>query len=48
MIYKELIKKGILADRMIFSGYGEANPIVENSTEENRKRNRRVEIIFKK
>jgi len=48
MIYKELIKKGILADRMIFSGFGETNPIVENSTEENRKRNRRVEIIFKK
>lgn len=35
---------GILSDRLISKGYGEAQPLFENDTEENRAKNRRVEF----
>ena len=47
-IYNALIQAGVSADRMSFSGEGERNSVVENTTDVNRKKNRRVEIIFNK
>ena len=47
-IFNALLKRGVSADRVSFLGKGESIPIVENSTELNRKKNRRVEIIFEK
>jgi len=44
-----LITDNVAADRIIADGYGEANPIADNSTSEGRAKNRRVEfeIVFK-
>ena len=39
-----LIKAGVPADRLIAKGYGGANPIADNDTEEGRARNRRIEF----
>lgn len=39
-----LISKGISAERVTSVGYGEANPIADNSTAAGRKENRRVEF----
>ena len=39
-----MIKQGIAPDRMIAIGYGEEKPIADNSTEEGRDMNRRVEF----
>ncbi len=44
-----LISKGILKDRIKTKGLGKSQPLASNSTEEGRKRNRRVEfVIFEK
>ncbi|MFK8005740.1 MAG: OmpA family protein [Saprospiraceae bacterium] len=44
-----LIKKGISANRMSSTGYGEAQPISDNATNEGREINRRVEfVLFKR
>ena len=45
-IYDEMIKRGVDSERMIFKGLGESQPIYNNNSEENRSKNRRVEIIF--
>jgi outer membrane protein OmpA-like peptidoglycan-associated protein len=42
-----LVKKGIDALRIKSIGYGSENPIAENSTEEGRNKNRRIELIKK-
>lgn len=39
-----LIQKGINSSRILSKGYGESKPVVENTTEENRQQNRRVEF----
>ncbi len=44
MVKKELIKAGINANRLTTIGYGESNPLVPNTTKENRAKNRRVEF----
>ena len=46
-IFNALIQAGVNADRMSFLGEGEGYPAVENTTNLNRKKNRRVEIVFK-
>ena len=38
--------EGISRDRVAVRGYGEANPVADNNTAENRQLNRRVEIIL--
>jgi outer membrane protein OmpA-like peptidoglycan-associated protein len=40
-----LISQGLLADTITSKGFGEANPIADNSTAAGRKQNRRVEIV---
>lgn len=48
-VYDFLISKNIQAARLSFKGYGESKPVTDNSTEENRKNNRRTEFkILKK
>ncbi|MCO6495509.1 MAG: OmpA family protein [Bacteroidetes bacterium] len=41
-----LISKGIKAERIVAKGYGEAKPVVENNSTENRALNRRVEFTI--
>lgn len=43
-VVQYLIGKGIAADRMQSKGYGEAEPIADNETDEGRELNRRVEL----
>lgn len=43
-VYFYLIKKGIPKERLDFKGYGSNKPVAPNDTEENRKKNRRVEV----
>jgi OmpA-OmpF porin, OOP family len=44
--YNYLISRGIRAERMIHSGFGDARPLTGNRTEEGRGINRRVEFIM--
>lgn len=39
-----LIQKGIEADRLTYAGYGDKNPVAQNTTDEGRQLNRRVEF----
>ena len=42
-----LVEKGIDFNRLTFKGYGESKPIVDNSSVENRAKNRRTELTIK-
>ncbi len=41
-VYRYLTQKGIAADRLMATGYGDRRPIADNGTPEGRQRNRRV------
>ena len=43
-VYSLIIQQGIDKDRLSFNGYGEANPVYNNSTEIGRAKNRRTEF----
>lgn len=43
-VVKYLISKGISSTRVTAKGYGETQPVADNSTEEGRKKNRRTEV----
>ena len=44
-ISEYLIQKGIAADRLKWTGYGQSRPTASNKTAEGRKQNRRVELV---
>lgn len=46
-VYNELIKMGVASKQMTVAAKGESQPKYPNTSEENRKKNRRVEIVFK-
>lgn len=41
-VYDYLVGRGIAAERLAFKGYGESQPVADNSTEEGRAQNRRT------
>jgi outer membrane protein OmpA-like peptidoglycan-associated protein/tetratricopeptide (TPR) repeat protein len=43
-VYQYLVSSKIAADRLVFKGYGKTQPIAPNTTEEDRKKNRRTEF----
>lgn len=45
-IRKYLVERGVLASNVSIEGYGKQHPIANNSTEEGRAKNRRVEFII--
>ena len=44
-VVAELVRKGVSSDRLAAEGYGEQNPVGDNSTAQGRTRNRRVSIM---
>ena len=45
-VYQYILSKGIAAARLKYKGYGETKPVADNTTEEGRKQNRRIEFII--
>ena len=45
VVYNFLVGKGIQEYRLSFIGYGPLQPIAANDTEENRSKNRRVDVL---
>lgn len=44
--YEYLIARGVANERMKYVGFGESKPIADNSTQEGRDKNRRVEFVL--
>lgn len=44
-VARELISRGVPADRISIAGYADTRPVADNSTPEGRRRNRRVEVV---
>jgi chemotaxis protein MotB len=47
-VLKYLVSKGIRPQRLTATGYGDILPLVPNTTDENRNKNRRVEFVLEK
>lgn len=45
VILNYLVSKGIDEERLLYKGYGGIKPVAPNDTEDNKKKNRRVEIV---
>jgi outer membrane protein OmpA-like peptidoglycan-associated protein len=45
VILNYLVSKGIDEDRLLYKGYGGTKPVAPNDSEDNKKKNRRVEIV---
>ena len=45
VILNYLVSKGIDEDRLLYKGYGGTKPVATNDSEDNKKKNRRVEIV---
>jgi outer membrane protein OmpA-like peptidoglycan-associated protein len=45
-VYQYLSANGIMATRLVYKGYGEAQPIAPNTTDDNRALNRRTEFMI--
>lgn len=43
-VYQYLLGNGVQADRLVYRGYGETQPIAANDNDENRSKNRRTEF----
>lgn len=45
-VYDYLVKHGVAADRLTYKGYGQTQPVADNSTPEGRRENRRTEFTI--
>lgn len=45
-VKKELVNRGVSANRITTIGKGQTEPVAENTTEEGKQQNRRVEMVF--
>jgi len=43
-VYQYLVNSGISPTRLVYKGYGETQPILPNTSDENRSKNRRTEF----
>jgi len=43
-VYQYLVNGGISPIRLVYKGYGETQPILPNTSDENRSKNRRTEF----
>ena len=41
-----LVSQGVTKERLRWEGYGESRPVAENDTDENRQKNRRVDLVI--
>ena len=46
-VYMYFISKSIAAERLIYVGYGETRPKYPNTSDDNRAKNRRVELMIR-